>query len=306
MSRAPLTLVELPHGPAAAWDPAARARVLAAVDGSLRASGFMALHAPDLAADATAPVFAAARAFFAQPVEAKARVAYRDTRENFGWQGLGVEALDPSRPGDLKESFTMRDLARHAAQEALFPSARFRSLALDLHARCDDLARTLMGLFAELLEVPFAFLDQAHSGANVTLRVLSYPGAGPDRPQAAPEQLGAGAHTDYGSFTLLMTDGEPGLQIRREGRWEDVDAPPGTVVVNTGDLMAHWSNDRYRSTWHRVVPPARPRLSIAFFVDPDDDTKVCCLPSCTRDREAAYADTTAGAHILRRLDASRG
>ncbi|HSG89414.1 MAG TPA: 2OG-Fe(II) oxygenase family protein [Pseudomonadales bacterium] len=306
MTGAPITLVDLPDGPAATWDPATSARILAAVDGSLRASGFMAMRAPDLAADATAPVFAAARAFFAQPAEAKQRVAYRDTRENFGWQGLGAEALDPSRPGDLKESFTMRDLASHAAQEALFPSAQFRALALDLHARCDALARTLMSLFAELLEVPFAFLDQAHSGANVSLRVLYYPGAGPDRPEPAPEQLGAGAHTDYGSFTLLMTDGEPGLQIRRDGHWEDVDAPPGTVVVNTGDLMAHWSNDRYRSTWHRVVPPAGPRLSIAFFVDPDDDTEVRCLPSCTRDRPAAHADTTAGEHILRRLDASRG
>ena len=275
-----------------------------AMDEALARTGFMALHTPGLDADGTRRVRRAAAAFFARPLAEKQRYAYEDTSVNFGYQWVGTEALDPSAPADLKESFTMRDLARHADELERFPDPEFRAAALELHARFTDVAHAVMHHLAQRLEVPRAFFDALHSGANMTLRFLHYPA-----PQALPTaldgQLGAGAHTDYGSFTLLLQDDAGGLQIRRGDDWVDVPADPDRVVVNTGDLMTHWSNDRWPSTWHRVRAPARERFSVAFFVDPDDETEVRCLPSCTRDRPAAYADTTAGEHILRKLDASQ-
>ena len=281
-------------------DPA----VAAAMDDALARTGFMALATPGLDAAGTARVRAAAASFFSRPLEEKQRFAYRDTSLNFGYQWVGTEALDPAAPPDLKESFTMRDLARHAADETLFPDPEFRAAALELHARLTEVAHAVMHHLALNLEVERDFFPRGHSGANMTLRFLHYP-APASRPEQATGQLGAGAHTDYGSFTLLLQDDAGGLQLRTGEAWEDVPAEPDRVLVNTGDLMAHWSNDRYRSTWHRVQPVARERFSIAFFVDPDDDTEVRCLPSCTRGKPAAYADTTAGAHILGKLDASQ-
>jgi isopenicillin N synthase-like dioxygenase len=100
-----------------------------------------------------------------------------------------------------------------------------------------------------------------------------------------PGQLRASAHTDYGGFTILSGEDVPGgLQVRtRSERWIDVPTSPTTFVVNIGDLLMRWTNDRWLSNLHRVVnPPAAghgPRLSIAFFNHPNYDALIECLPS---------------------------
>jgi isopenicillin N synthase-like dioxygenase len=101
----------------------------------------------------------------------------------------------------------------------------------------------------------------------------------------APGQLRAGAHTDYGGFTILSGEDVPGgLQVRtRDGRWVDVATTPTRFVVNIGDLLMRWTNDRWLSNMHRVVNPpdgvGRPRLSIAFFSHPNYDVTIECLAS---------------------------
>jgi isopenicillin N synthase-like dioxygenase len=157
------------------------------------------------------------------------------------------------------------------------------------------------------LDLPPDFFNDKHTGLTQTLRFLNYPPSG--QPEAG--QLGAGAHTDYGTITLLFQDNKGGLQVQNvDGDW--VDAPPieGTVVINTGDLIARWSNDVFKSTPHRVVP--RPesavegRQSIAFFSDPDPDVLIETFPSCiTDDRPARYPPITAGEHIRERILASQ-
>ena len=99
----------------------------------------------------------------------------------------------------------------------------------------------------------------------------------------------------------------PGLQIvGPAGEWIDVVPRASNLLMNVGDLLAMWTNDAWPSTLHRVVPPARDRQSIAFFVDPDDDTPVRCLD---RFVDAAHPptfdDTTAGDHIRRKIEASQ-
>ncbi|MEE4299340.1 MAG: 2-oxoglutarate and iron-dependent oxygenase domain-containing protein [Pseudomonadales bacterium] len=192
------------------------------MDEALARTGFMALSVPGLDARGTARARAAAGRFFARPPEEKRRFAYRDTAENFGYQWAGTEALDPSAPPDLKESFTMRDLGRHGGARERFPDQEFRAAALELHGRLTELAHAVMRHLALQLEVDRDFFLRGHSGRNMTLRFLHYPAAA--RP--APGQLGAGAHTDYGSFTLLLQDAVGGLQIRRGEHW--VDVPPGS------------------------------------------------------------------------------
>ena len=122
----------------------------------------------------------------------------------------------------------------------------------------------------------------------------------------APGQIRAGAHTDYGAVTILLPDNVPGLQVLgRGGAWLDVSAPPSTFVCNIGDLMQHWTNDRWISTMHRVVNPPREaaagnrRLSIPFFHQPNYDALIECLPTCCGpDNPARYEAVTSGQHRL--------
>lgn len=279
-----------------------RQRALASeLDQALQAHGFVALVQPPLPEALQAQAFAAARAFFAEPTATKARFAYGSAADNFGYQGPGVEALDPAQPGDLKETFTMR--APASVAESRWPSPAFRLVSEQLYGACVITAQQLLRVFALALEQPPEFFAELHTGINITLRLLRYPGG---QPPGLPA-LGAGAHTDYGSLTLLIQEGVPGLQLKQaDGSWWDCVPQAGHVVVNTGDLMAHWSNGRYPSTEHRVLPTTGPedRYSIAFFMDPDPEVLVRCLPATTRDRPPAYADITAGAHIQRKIQAT--
>ena len=124
------------------------------------------------------------------------------------------------------------------------------------------------------------------------------------------EQLGAGAHTDYGMITLLFQHGVAGLEVQdSEGHWHEVEPESDAIVINTGDLMERWTNGRYRSTPHRVQPKigAEDRYSIAMFVDPDTETPVKVLESCLSPGESPrYPEVTAGEHIQERIRASHG
>ncbi len=143
---------------------------------------------------------------------------------------------------------------------------------------------SLMRLAALALDVDEAFFDDKVDRSIGTMRLNYYPA---QAVAPRPGQLRAGAHTDYGGFTVLSGEDVPGgLQIRtREGRWIDVPTAPTTFVVNIGDLLMRWTNDRWLSNMHRVVNPstadgpAAARLSIAFFNHPNYDTLIECLPS---------------------------
>ena len=145
------------------------------------------------------------------------------------------------------------------------------------------LAATLRRIFATALGLRPDYFEDKFQGHLSSLRVIDYPerSAPP-----APGQLRAGAHSDYGVPTILRTEDAPGgLQVRmRDGRWSDVPHIPGAFVVNIGDAMMRWTNDRWISTQHRVVnPPADPgqptrRQSIAYFHNLPRDTVIECLP----------------------------
>ena len=125
-----------------------------------------------------------------------------------------------------------------------------------------------------------------------------------------PGQLRAGAHSDFGSVTLLATDGSPGgLQVKMpDGAWHDIMPVEGAYIVNLGDLMAQWTNDRWRSTLHRVVTPPLDlaansrRHSMVFFHQPNFDALIECLPTCLAPGERPkYAPVTSGAHLHAQL-----
>ena len=162
----------------------------------------------------------------------------------------------------------------------------------------EGLAARLARMFALALDLPEEFFADRIDRHVSTMRLNFYP-AQPLPP--LPGQIRAGAHSDYGAFTILRTEAAPGgLQVvRRGGTWIDVPNIQSGFVVNIGDLLMRWTNDRWVSTIHRVINPPEAvranttRMSIAFFEVPNHDVEVRCFDSCTGSgNPPRYAPTT--------------
>ncbi|KAJ5148428.1 hypothetical protein N7448_000006 [Penicillium atrosanguineum] len=247
-------------------------------------------------------VFGMAEEFFQLPVPDKAR--YRRGSDNKGWVGMNVETLDPEHHerGDFKEAFNIGELQDEKVKQPL-PAclmsretdiARFTNLC---NKTCDQILR----LLARGLEIPNDFFASRHDPAKGctgnSLRLLYYPeSASSYRPD---KDIRAGAHSDYGSITLLFQrPGQPGLEIlTSDQKWAPVPVYPGDpadfpfppILVNIGDMLSYWTDGLLKSTVHRVVfphsdhsgvsSPARDRFSIAFFCQPVGSTELIPVPS---------------------------
>ncbi|WP_050930270.1 isopenicillin N synthase family dioxygenase [Aestuariivita boseongensis] len=276
-----------------------------------RGPGFFLLKGHGIEAALIDDVFNQGDAFFALSDEAKAPLSILESPHNRGWAAEGSEALDEtSGQVDRKQAFNIGlDLApddpRVLAGEPfrgvnVWPDLpRFRDVMLRYYDAVLALGVALHGAFERDLGLPSGFFAPRFDAPMATLRLLSYPPA-----SGAAGEIGAGAHTDYGSITLLMTDGEAGLQVRpRGGDWVDVPHVDGAFVINIGDCLMRWTNDIYVSTPHRVLPPKRARRSIAFFLDPNPEAEIRALPGTG---DAKYPPVTGADYLRMRLAATYG
>ena len=256
----------------------------------------------------TKRVFGCSAAFFSGPTSIREAVSFSGPGGNRGYIRLGGETLDPGKPPDVKEAFNIglelppddpEMLARAPFRAAnLWPDMPgFRDTMLDYFDRVWRVGRDLHRGFALDLGLEPDYFESKLDRPNATLRLLHYPRS--DIP-LSEGQLGAGVHTDYGNVTLLATDEIGGLMVQdRSGRWLDAPVIPNAFVCNIGDCLMRWSNDVYVSTPHKVVNPGKDRYSVAFFLDPNPDAVVACLPTCvSAERPAKYAPIT-GAEFLR-------
>ena len=273
-------------GPFRRGDPGGRHSVPAAVGAACSEIGFFTLAGHGISPDLIDRTYTAARAFFDLPAEAKARVPLAPN--GAGYSPLQGEALASTRgeatPADLKESFNAgADLERNvwpAAPAGLRPAvtAYFQAMT--------RLAEDLMRIFALALELPEGYFADKVDRPQSFLRIINYPAP---LVEPLPGQLRAGAHSDYGTLTILRSENVAGgLQVfSRGGEWLDVRVPPDAFVINIGDMLMRWTNDRWVSTVHRVVnPPSEEaarsrRQSLVFFHNPNADAVVACLPTCT-------------------------
>jgi len=289
-------------------DDAALDDLASQVSDALTRSGFMKVMNLGITSVQIDHTFALSKWFFSLSEEEKSTSAYVSAEENFGYQSLGLERLDPSKPADLKQTFTLRDLLRHDKQDPRWPTPEFRDELTNFYKACLEGAYRIQRVFSKALGLEQDFFVQYHQGENVSLRLLYYPSSGID--DVAEGQLGAGAHTDYGMITLLFQNDIGGLEVQDgEGTWHSVTPENDAIVINTGDLMERWTNGKYRSTPHRVQPKLGDvdRYSIAVFVDPDTETPVRVLDSCLKPGEKpGYPEITAGEHIQERIRASHG
>ncbi|MFG9905650.1 isopenicillin N synthase family dioxygenase [Pseudomonas aeruginosa] len=290
-----------------AWNDVARR-----IDQACREWGFFYIAGHPLPAARFEALLAAAREFFALPVEEKLKIDITRSRNHRGYGAIATEQLDPALPSDFKETF---DMALHLPAE--HPDVRagksfygpnrhpdlpgWEALLEGHYADMLALARTVLRALAIALGIEEDFFDRRFEQPVSVFRLIHYP---PAAARQSADQPGAGAHTDYGCVTLLYQDAAGGLQVQnRQGEW--IDAPPidGTFVVNIGDMMARWSNDRYRSTPHRVISPRGVhRYSMPFFAEPHMDTEIRCLPGCfDADNPPKYPPTTCGEWLTSRF-----
>jgi isopenicillin N synthase-like dioxygenase len=291
----------------------ARRRIAASLDRALRDDGFFLLHGHGIPASLVADLRRVSCQFFARPFEEKTKVARPSPNIMRGYVAMGRESLAHSRdqaaPPDLNESFMVgQPNFRHAHSSFppnLWPEypPLMKSIWTEYYCRMETLAAEILPMFATALQLDDDFFDNKFKAHTSRLRARYYPAQSAE-PQ--PGQLRAGAHTDYGSIAILSTDDRPGgLQVReRSGLWIDVPLIDGCFIVNIGDLMARWTNDRWPAAVHRVVNPPRDvrdsggRLSHIYFQSPSDDTLIECLDVCCDARQPAkYLPVRAGEYL---------
>ncbi|WP_431495588.1 2-oxoglutarate and iron-dependent oxygenase domain-containing protein [Pseudomonas brassicacearum] len=289
-------------------DPGAWQTVAEQIDRACRQWGFFYIKGHPISPARITEVLDSAQRFFALPVEEKLKIDITQTRHHRGYGAVATEQLDPTKPSDLKETFDMglhlpADHPEVLAEKPLRGPNRHPDLIgwealMEQHYRdMQALAQTLLRAMTLALGIERDFFDTRFNEPVSVLRMIHYP---PRDTASSAEQQGAGAHTDYGCITLLYQDAAGGLQVRNvDGQW--IDAPPidGTFVVNLGDMMARWSNDRYLSTPHRVISPLGVnRYSMPFFAEPHPDTLIQCLPGCQDDAHPPKYPTTTCAEFL--------
>jgi isopenicillin N synthase-like dioxygenase len=306
-------------------NPADRQRVARQVDDACSEVGFFQMMGHGLPVPMISQMLDAVDQFFALPVEEKSEYRSPSAEVNRGYASRGSEVLAYSlgraAPPDLFEAFNIGP--DQVPDEPVYAAERHRIFAPNIwptrptglrpalttyFGEVTALAHRLSGIFARALGLDESFFVDKTDHSTDTMRVNYYwrPLGSPD---PLPGQLRMSEHTDYGILTVLYADAVPGLQIVGPDRaWHDVVPEPGALLVNLGDLLAQWTNDRWRSTVHRVVPPpsredgpAR-RRSVAFFHDGNYDAVVECLPTCTgTDNPPKYASVVAGDHLMAKL-----
>ena len=306
-------------------DAEGKARVAAEVASAAQSIGFVVLSGHGVPQSLIEKAFKRGIEFFDLPDDEKAEWHPTGPAKQRGYHGMATRGLSATlgkdAPKDLRESLFLGPIDDHAADFAHVPEATTayapniipdspagldRAL-LDLYRAFETLSANLLRIFAVAASMPeehFTPLIQKHFSI---MSAHHYPAL---KEPPLPGQLRTGAHTDYGALTILaMTTANGGLEVEREGEWTSVSPPDGALVVNLGDMMQRWTNGKWVSTMHRVVTPENlhdamsRRISIGYFMHPDYDAKIECLPSCEGDG-AKYAPITAGDHIRLKIEAS--
>ena len=308
-------------------DAAAKAEVAKQWDRACREVGFIKIKDHGVPKEVIDVCWKATEAFFEQPQAEKNSARMTDDYP-YGYTGVGGENLLGSldkeatakKPGDLKEMFNLCLGSETPAPD--MPAPRWPKLSNDevlsemkrsytaYYRALASLTETLYRVCALALDLEEGWFAGRNGKHRNVIRAIHYPAQLPPL-EPKPGQVRASMHTDYGSLTILRLGGAHpgGLQVMgANGDWIDVTVTPedDCFVINLGDLMARWTNDRWLSTPHQVVNPndsaaaASRRLSIAYFCNIDMDATVECIPTCQGETGAKYDPIAAGDWLMRK------
>lgn len=300
-------------GPLLAEEPGALEATARAIMAASQSLGFYYIRNHAVTPEIRERAFAASRAFFMRPEADKRAIATNDI--NRGWMGIGEALMTGATRSDLKELFSWGlelgedDPEVRAGTPFRGPNQWPASVPELQPAIYDGFYATGCRTGAALLRAVSVGLGLAPDALAPAFekpmargQLIYYP---PQPEDMGEEQFGVAAHTDFGCLTMVAQDDLGGLQVQsREGEWLAVPPVEGTLLVNVGDLLARWSNDRFKSTLHRVVNSSgKERFSMAVFYDPAFHTVIdprdLGLPE---GEEPLFAPTGAGEHQLARFN----
>ena len=307
---------------------AQRAAIAAQVDAAAKQIGFMQIVGHGIPTTVIDALKQGMDDFFDLPLDEKMLWSAPSTEINRGYSSPLSERLSYSAgvasAADLFEAFNIgsayTDYPALALDRVAYPAniwptnpESFKPGVQAWFAHAAQVARDMTRIFEVALSLPAQFFAPYQDHSLDVLRLNHY--AMPAEPlQLQDKQMGMGAHTDYGIVTVLWADAvSPGLQVLDStGHWIDATPEPGALLINLGDMMARWTNDRWLSSMHRVLPPLNAqgqvvrRRSAALFHDGNADAVISCLPSCCSDEQpASYPPTTVAEHIQQKLAGSR-
>ena len=302
-------------GPFLAGDPDAAAPLARAVARTCEDTGFLVVANHGVPQRLVDDTFAVATQFFARPEADK--LALKVGQYNIGYLPFGGQVVRHSpvnkntKPNFSESFYITRDRAPDhpdiVNNKPLIGLNRwppdmpeFRAATMAYYAAREALTTRLVPIVAMALGLPPDYFAEAFAEPNCTIRLIHYP------PQPNPEdnEFGFAPHTDNNFITFLAQSALPGLEVRTaEGEWIRPPAVPGTFVVNTGAMLARYSNDRFRATPHRVINRNdASRYAIPFFLGPNHDAIVDCVPTCVGpENPPRYEPTTYGAFTQRLL-----
>lgn len=313
---------------------AAQERVAKEVAEACERIGFLIISGHGIEQDELNRVLSLTERFFALPQAEKDRWHPAGNARQRGYHGFETRGLantlDNDAPLDLRESLFLGPVDDHRTAYAhireastmyapnIYPDnpPALRESLIDLYRQFDALSANLLRIVASALSLPDNYFSDKIDRHFSIFACHHYP---PLPAPPKPGQLRTGAHTDFGALTILTTTAAAGgLEVHvggaaGEGRWIPVQPKPGQLVVNLGDMMARWTSGRWVSTLHRVANPssiqdaASRRQTLGYFMHPNYDAEIRCLPTCRSDDNARqYPPITAGEHVRTKIAKSHG
>lgn len=274
--------------------------------------GFVAIKNHGLSDEISEELYEQVKLFFALPDEVKKKYEIAGLAGQRGYTSFGKEHAKDHNAGDLKEFWQFgQNVENDAVRKSTYPKnvsvaelPSFNPLAMRIYKSLEEAGTHMLRAIALYLGLDeFYFDDKIHNG-NSILRAIHYPPITQDPGDA----VRSAEHEDINLITLLMGASAEGLQVlNRDGEWVDVTALPEHLVVNVGDMLQRLTNNKLKSTTHRVVNPpqekwAQPRFSIPFFLHPIGEMDLSCLPECINEENPKqFDDITADEYLNQRL-----
>jgi isopenicillin N synthase-like dioxygenase len=292
--------------------PAQKAAFVEALGKAYEDVGFVAVKNHGVPDELIAHQYEYVQQFFAMPLEKKLNFEIPGLAGQRGYTSFGREHAKGSEAPDLKEFFqygqTVEDndpiKSEYPANVSVAEIPPFNQTLYNAYRNFEKSGKALLQAIALYLHLDEHYFDQYVNNGNSILRCIHYPPI-TQEPKSA---IRAEQHEDINLITLLVGASADGLQIlTKQGEWVNVTSLPEQIVVNVGDMLQRLTNNKLRSTTHRVVNPARElwhtsRFSMPFFLHPRSEMSLACLASCIdNEHPKAYADATAGEYLDERL-----
>ena len=293
-------------------DPERKKKFVNEIGTAYEEIGFVSLKNHFLSDELVDELYKEVKAFFDLPLEVKEKYEIEGLGGQRGYVSFGKEHAKGKKEGDLKEFW---HFGQEPSEDAKLPEAYpdnvmvselpdFNKVGMQAYRMLEKTGIYVLRALALYIGLDEYYFDHWATNGNSILRPIHYPPI-TEEPKGA---VRAGAHGDINLITLLMGASSGGLQVlRKDGVWMDAIPEEDELVINVGDMLERHTNNKLRSTIHRVVNPPKeqwgtPRYSIPFFMHPRSDMKLNCLEECVdEEHPKAYEDITAGEFLHQRL-----